>query len=173
MQHSEILLTIGEVAVTFAGFAGIVILFLRRDAGTWVAADVSRFSAMLAFALGALLFSLLPFLLLSAQRSETTTWCVCSVLLALFTALMLVNPIRAILRSDSGEFNPSLVAVIVGGSVLSFLVLLSNALGFVFHRGFTGYLAGLFWLVFAASILFARLVYLGVQDRLRNPSSDS
>ena len=173
MQHSDILLTISEIAVTFAGFAGIVILFLRRDAGTWVAADVSRFSTMIAFALGALVFSLLPFLFLSAQMSETTTWRVCSALLALFLALMHVNPIRAIIRSDRGEFNPFLVAIVVGGSAVFFLMLLSNALGFVFRRGFTGYFAGLFWLVLAASILFARLVYLGVQDRLRNPGSDS
>jgi hypothetical protein len=128
---------------------------------------------MIAFALGALLFSLLPFLLLSAQASETTTWRVCSVLLALFTALMLVNPVRAIILSDRGEFNPSLVAITVGGSALSSLMLLSNASGLVFQHPFTGYLAGLFWLVLAASILFARLVYLGVQDRFRNPRSDS
>jgi hypothetical protein len=34
------------------------------------------------------------------------------------------------------------------------------------HRSFTGYLIGLSWVVLQAAIYFARLVYLGVRDRL-------
>ena len=42
MEHSDVLLTITEVSVAFAGFSGIVAVFGRRDPGRWPLGDRYR-----------------------------------------------------------------------------------------------------------------------------------
>jgi hypothetical protein len=166
LDRTEVLLTIGEISATLAGFAGVVILFLRRDAGRWVAADVSRFAVMLACSLGALVFALLPLPFISAAVSEATTWGTCSAVLAVFLASIVGVGVWANIRFDRGTFNPYLVVLVIGGSFVATVLLVLNILGVGFHRSFTGYLIGLSWLVAQAAIYFARLVYLGVRERL-------
>jgi hypothetical protein len=166
LDQTDVLLTLGEISVTFAGFAGVIILFLRRDAGRWVAADVTRFATMLACSLGALVFSLLPLPFISAAVPEPTAWGTCSVVLAAFLASIAGIGVWGNIFFGRGTFNPYLTTLVVGGSFAAAAVLLLNVIGVGFYRGFTGYLIGLIWVVVMAATFFARLVYLGIRDRL-------
>ena len=70
MESSDLFLTLGEIAVTLAGFASIVVVFNRRESGTWERADVSRLRGMLATSLYAAFFSVLPIGIHRAGVSE-------------------------------------------------------------------------------------------------------
>ena len=84
MQDHDVLLTMAEIAVAFIGFAGIVVVFQRREADAWERTDTQRFWLMVVSALLALVFSLLPLLFIAAGRSSETTWAVCSAAMAVF-----------------------------------------------------------------------------------------
>ena len=47
MEHSDTLLTLAEIAVAFAGFSSIVVVFRNRESGRWEPLDVFRYRAML------------------------------------------------------------------------------------------------------------------------------
>ncbi len=87
-DHTDLLLTMAEVSVAFAGFASITMLFRGRSDGEWKFADVLRYGAMLRGSLSACFFSLLPVVLSRAGVSETWTWSLTSVALLGYGAAM-------------------------------------------------------------------------------------
>ena len=71
---TEVLLTTAEVAVAFAGFTGLIGLFITRNRGVLVEGEVLRFRTILDYSLGALLTALFPFLPAALQLSEASIW---------------------------------------------------------------------------------------------------
>ena len=66
---SEVLLTLAEISVAFAGFSSIVATFQKRSGDDGTQFDHFRFWIMLEFSLASLLFSMLPFALYFAGLS--------------------------------------------------------------------------------------------------------
>ena len=62
MSAEDFLLTLAEVSITFAGFSGLLAV-VRRLGSPWTPAEVVGLWYMVATTVGALFFSLLPFLL--------------------------------------------------------------------------------------------------------------
>ena len=74
MDHGDILLTLAEVSVAFAGFSGVVAVFGRRDPGTWSFADRFRFFSLVHASLFSLLLCIMPFGLLALNVAAGATF---------------------------------------------------------------------------------------------------
>lgn len=80
MQHTEILLTLAEVATAFAGFASIVAVFRKRGELT-LHLDAFRFRGIIENCLVVLAFSLLPLIVDSYGLWEGVSWRISSMAL--------------------------------------------------------------------------------------------
>lgn len=160
MQGAEILQTIAEVSVAFAGFTGVVVAFGRRPQQGSSAIDAHAFKAMLASSLQALLFSVLPFLLAASGLVEPVLWRLGCGLLLVGLAVGAFMDIRYAAQADRSEwirFDRALQIVI---PIFGAGALVAQALGVagVVVRPFAAYLGGLLFLLFFSSVMFVRLL---------------
>ena len=66
-----ILLSLAEVSVSLTAFAGIVVAVGRRSSGEWSLIDRTRFAQVISNGVFALLFCLLPFLIIDPNIDLT------------------------------------------------------------------------------------------------------
>jgi hypothetical protein len=84
MDINEFLLGLAGVAVSLAGFSGLVIAIRTSASATWQPRDIWSLSWMLGASIGALFMALLPPLLSLFALSEAQTWRMASLVMALF-----------------------------------------------------------------------------------------
>jgi hypothetical protein len=160
MNEESLLLTIAEVSIGFAGFAGIVALFGRRAAGSWSTADRVRFDALIRFALLSLFAAFLPLAIYYISPDHRSPWRLASTILGLVFVLLFwggrarISEVRA-----SGDAEASVRGgwVLLGGNCLIAVGLFLNALG-VFPAEAGPYLAALFLSLTMTGLMFARLL---------------
>jgi hypothetical protein len=94
MEHEEFLVGIAQVAVTLAGFSGLVIAIRGAPSSEWHARDIWSLSWMFGTSFGALFLSLLPVVLGSFRLSDDLVWrisnAVMSIFVICFTVPMLI-----------------------------------------------------------------------------------
>ena len=163
MQSADILQTIAEISIGFAGFTSVVAVLGRRATGEWTALDRFRLSQMLATSLAALLLSLLPLILAHLGLSERVSWGLASTILAAYTIFLAISSPRRIRRlppEDQSQivrpllwsFQLAVAAVVTG--------LLINAAGILFHQEPGPYLLGLYLLLALSAFQFTRLLLI-------------
>ena len=165
MAGEEVLLTIAEVAIAFAGFSGLVAIFGSRAAGRWSRSDRYRLALMLETSLAAILFAFLPFSLRYLNVEGSVLWTVSSGGLATFllVELILVIPRTRRLYRGSGEtLSPTFGLIIASLALLALIVQVLNAAGIGLHRDFGPYLVGLLLLLVVSGIQFVRLLFMGI-----------
>jgi len=79
MQPSEALSTSAQVAVTLAGFAGVVVAFRNRSVHEWSKIDKFRLQILLANSGAPFVLSIFAMVLLSTNLDAPTTWRLSSV----------------------------------------------------------------------------------------------
>ena len=163
VDYQNALSTLAEVAIAITGFAGVVAVFGRPGSGHWSDLEQVRLVVLLGSSLAALLFCVLPFVVLSIPVSESSCWRSLSVLLAValtvFTAQVARVAIEA-LRVPRSEREVSLLlsAIFLTGDLLAIPLLLANAfLGVVWP-----YLAAIIWVLARAAMIFVRMVMIPV-----------
>jgi len=164
LDYQNALSTLAEVAIAITGSAGVVAVFGRRSSGQWSVLERARLVALLGLSLAALLFCVLPFVVLSIPVSESSCWRSLSVLLAValtvFTAQVVRVAVEA-LRVPRSEREVSLLlsAIFLTGDLLVIPLLLANAfsLGVVWP-----YLAAIIWVLARAAMIFVRMVMIPV-----------
>jgi hypothetical protein len=161
LQSADILQTIAEVSIAFAGFTSVVAVLGRRATGDWAEIDRFRLSQMLSSSLATLLLSLLPLILAHLHLSERATWGWASVVLAMYLIFAAVSGPRRIRGLPSQE-RPQIIRplagamVVVAGAIVAFLVL--NVAGIFFQREPGPYLLGLYFLLAFSAFQFTRLL---------------
>jgi len=154
-EHTDLLLTMSEVSVAFAGFASITVLFRGRSAGEWEIADVLRYGAMLRGSLCACLFSLFPVVLFQSGVSEFWTWSLTSVCLLVYGVL--TSRVFVFLFRSGARANTEIVRNATAlGLNISFQLL--NLLGIGFHHEAAPVLLGVGLVLANAGANFYRLV---------------
>ncbi|MGH0029325.1 MAG: hypothetical protein ACQGVC_06020 [Myxococcota bacterium] len=163
-QPSDVLFTLAEVAVAFAGFASIVAVFQVRLTPAGTPFDLFRFWVMLAFSLATLLFSLVPFLLHFLGLDDAAVWRVSSVLLGAFVlgngafvARLIVKRVPNVVSS----LDPAISIVANLTYLVALLAQAANVLGAWGGPGFGLYLLGLLMILLGAAVNFVRLVWVG------------
>ena len=153
MQPSEALTTSAQIAVTLAGFAGVVVAFRNRSVHEWSRIDKFRLQILLTNSAAPFVLSIFAMVLLSSSLDAQTIWRLCS----LFTFIMLVatgsSYGTALRRFSPKEFKASGVrrAILYTGSIV--------AIGVTFLQLYNVITLQTFWPFFAA---IATLLTLGM-----------
>jgi hypothetical protein len=160
-EHADLLLTMAEVSVAFAGFASITVLFRGRSAGEWTTPDRLRYGAMLRGSLCACLFSLFPIVLFQAGVSETWTWSVTSACLLVYGIAM--SRVFVFLFRVGARANVEIIRNMTAAGLNVFFQLL-NLVGVGFHHEAAPVLLGLGLLLANAGANFYRLVVVNLSE---------
>ena len=153
MQPSEALTTSAQIAVTLAGFAGVVVAFRNRSVHEWSRIDKFRLQILLTNSAAPFVLSIFAMVLLSTSLDAQTIWRLCS----LFTFIMLVatgsSYGTALRRFSPKEFKASGArrAILYTGSVV--------AIGVTFLQLYNVIRLQTFWPFFAA---IATILVLGM-----------
>ncbi len=86
MQPSEALSTSAQLAITLAGFAGVVVAFRSGAIHEWSKMDKFRLEILLSNSGLPFVLSLLAMVLMTTKVGETTTWRLCSLIAFIITA---------------------------------------------------------------------------------------
>ncbi len=160
MQDSDLLLTIAEVAVAFAGFASLVSILGQRSSQDDLRVSSVRMRAMVLYSLLVVAFSLSPFVFNRYGLQDETVWRVSSALFAIAVVAVEVWLIRQVIRLHalSKRSRPVLVIVIPTLSVAS-VTLLANATIVPSSLTAAVYLTGLGLLLFLAGLVFWLILF--------------
>ena len=153
-ENLDVLLSIAEISVAFAGFSGIITAVVGRDGSDWDQGNLSRFRLMIFSSLSAIVAALLPFAFL--LNSENINWVWCVSLLGVYLLGFTIYWIRTLIlaRRNLNNYVSSLVSA---------LAILSTSIQFIALAGFINpdlgiYFLGVFYLFIQTCIAFIRLV---------------
>jgi hypothetical protein len=158
MQHAELLSTLAEVSIVFAGFTGVVgILGFRRDSPA-LHGQLYQIAAMIGFSLIAALFSIVPLLLSAMGLSDAAAWRFSSLgLLAALFGWTMVGRARLSDLRDSGYQGSQMLPKFMGLlTALLFLLLFANVAGLLGRHSGGIYLLGVFVPLVYAAFFFLR-----------------
>ena len=160
MQPSEALGITAQVAVTLAGFAGIVVIFRPDSVHRWSALDKFRLQLLLTNSALPLAYSLLGILLLMIDPPPAAIWRWCSGIS--FAAQLLViahtgNPTRRISRAELENMNK---LIFYGMAVFGTAALALQVINFAVWNRFWPFFALIFMHLIAALSQFVRMVVL-------------
>ena len=164
MVESEILLTIAEVAVAFAGFASLVGVLGQRSSRADPRVLGTRMRAMILFSLLAVAFSLVPFVLYRYELDESSVWRFSSGLFLLGFLAVGVWLARAVTRLRGLDLPIRPVAPFIGAvlfvSVTTGTILLALNTVFVAPRLMPAvYLTSLGVCLFLSGLPFSLIVF--------------
>ena len=161
-MHTELLFTIGEIAVAFAGFAGLVVALARRGDRSPEQAqlDVVHLKNVLAQSLFAVAFALIPAMLGAMAVGVDTAWRGSALLFAGLYGPYLVSAVRGGYAGfrDSGQRVPLLFRL---NSVVGFLMVVALVLCGAGIAPTSTYLPVLGFCLYGSGISFVR-VFLSV-----------
>ena len=160
MQHSELLSTMAEVSIVFAGFTGVVGMLGLRSDNQRIHGQLYQVGAMTGFSLIAALFSLVPLLLSAAGLSDAAVWRSSSVgLLAALLGWGILGALRMRHLRGSGihlrtDLSAKLMQLLI---VPVFVALFAIVAGFLGSRA-----GGIYLLCVFVSLLYAAFFFLRV-----------
>lgn len=157
-DSTDQLLTIAEMGATFAGFTAIVGV-LASDARTRSATQLN-FWIMMEFSFAAIVFSLLPIMLMNFDLESQTVWIASSSVMAAFIPLhvAIVGRLFIVPATKRGEFDPNAPYVFVPLFVLVLIVQVLNVLGIGFQGTYGAYFLGLAFFILLVFSNFAALL---------------
>lgn len=171
-MNEDILHTIAGVAMTLAGFSGLVIFFRQQGVQNWSPAERRYLWFLIGDSFLVVLFALLPAPMLLAGWPEATIWTVCSALLGVWFIVANLIALRGELRDRrSGQLDiiPFVTPILYGLSVLAVLVgaaLWLSVFDLLVPRGQAIYVVGLLMLLALAALEF--MFFVG-RASLRDP----
>jgi hypothetical protein len=163
MQPSEALSTSAQVAVTLAGFAGVVVAFRSGSVHEWSKVDKFRLRILLTNSGIPFGLSILGMVLCSTALDQEKLWQICSVL-AFVTVVVIGQQMRRDLRQLSREeFRSGGGSPIVfySGSAVGIAVTLLQLYNAITLKTFWPFLAAIATLLLLAMLQFVRLVVAG------------
>jgi hypothetical protein len=164
MQPSEALGVAAQVAVTLAGFAGIVVVFRPQSVREWSALDRFRLTLLLLNSAMPLGFALFGMLLLSVDPAPLSIWRWCSGFAFAGEVMAFVsmpNPRRRISTADLQTVNKF---IFYGLAALATASAALQVFNFAVWNRFWPFFAAIFVHLSAAVIQFLRLLLLPPRD---------
>jgi hypothetical protein len=162
LEAFDTLLTLAEVSLGLAGFAGIIVVF-GRGPGALPPADSLRLAALVGASLGTLFLSLIPVALSAVGVPEPELWQWSS---AIMVALIVPGHVVGMLRirriaAEVFEVTPVYLLAFGGCLLLGNLITqICNFLGVAWPPSFGVYLFGLILYLGFAATQFARMLFV-------------
>lgn len=147
----EVIRSLAEIAVALAGFIGIVLVIQHRDAAFKALGVTTIFGA----SFGAMMFSLLPDLLVDLLEPDTMWRVVCGAFGVYHLYLILQHQLRQ--RSIRQNTPVQLFITLASFPVVGLKI--SVGLGFFLAYAFEIYYLGLLWLLGVSAYLFAMVLF--------------
>jgi hypothetical protein len=163
VQHTELLSTLAEVSIVFAGFTGVVGMLGLRTDDPGYQGQRFQIGAMIGYSLIAALFSIVPLILSAVGLSDAAAWRLSSVgLLAAMLGWTALGISRSRNLKRSG-YRPVRMIQVIMRTTTAFilLILLANAVGFLGLHAGGAYVACVFIPLVYAAVFFLR-AFLGV-----------
>ena len=160
MQPSEALGVAAQVAVTLAGFAGIVVVFRPQSIHHWSALDRLRLILLLMNSAAPLIFALFGMLLLCVEPVPVSIWRWCSGLAFVTDVLSFVflrNPRRSLPLNEM-KITSNFVFYAVGVMAMAGVVL--QVINFAVWNCFWAFFVAIFVHLTAAVIQFLRMLLI-------------
>jgi hypothetical protein len=162
MEPGEALGVAAQIAVTLAGFAGVVVVFRRESVHEWSATDKLRLRLLLTNSILPLCFCMLGLLLLTVKPAPTGIWRWCSgisFVVSLLVAITMTTYFRGLdLRQLQRERATRFIFLLFGMfGIAANLLQLYNA---VFPGLFWPFFAGTVFQLITAVFQFARMILL-------------
>ena len=163
MGHEDLLLAIAQIAVAFAGFAGLVSMLSSVRSEKHSGIQSLLFRTMILMALTVLTFSLVPFVPNSFGLPPLISWRIASALFliggatGLYVGVRYVVALADILKNIKG-FKLKMV-VIDGGTIFALLLLGLNTVGVLPELAAGFYITSLFLFLMGSGITFVALLF--------------
>ncbi len=159
LEQSAALLSIAEIAATFAGFAALVTLFGRRRVANTAVHDLLRLRLVIAASVVAVVAALIPVALTGYGLDPTLSWRLAAGAYLLLIYLAIASFISSY-RSVRGSFPPDRLAVSVAAILEVFIqiALLLILFGFEAERHNSLYISAVVGTLAQAAFVFLRLV---------------
>ncbi len=156
MDAASAVLTIAELALTLAGFAGVVVAFSQRDG--LVAIDRWRFAGVLFLGVGTATIAFVPSLLLQFGVEGSTSWRYSSVVLfaavlAFFVFFLL--RVQKVSRGQGARPPRTALHTVFALTLLNIALQLSNAVGWPMPSGSGFFVLGLLLALIVAAFGFS------------------
>ena len=160
MQPNEALGIAAQVAVTLAGFAGIVVVFRPDSVHQWSRVDRFRLRLLLSNSIFPLAYALFGMLLLTVQSPPDSIWRWCSGFAVCFQVPFAITNFRTARGFTPAEFQGVSKIVFYPLFAIGITTLLLQLLNIVLLDWFWPFFAGIFVHLMAALLQFMRLVLL-------------
>lgn len=158
MQPSEALGVAAQVAVTLAGFAGIVVVFRPQSVHEWSALDRLRLTLLLMNSVAPLVFSLFGMLLLSVDPVPASIWRWCSGFVFVGGVLVFVSMRSPQQRLPTGDLQTVNKFLFYGIGVMATAAAALQVVNFAVWNCFWPFFASIFVHLFAAVMQFLRML---------------
>ncbi len=161
MTGENALYNVAEVAIGLAGFSGLVAVFRSNHLGAWLPRERFMFWLLLAAALGALFFALLPITIHHFGLADRTVWATsCSLLGSYLVGVIAASFVVSarMNRAADPTSRPGAWYILPPVGAVVALLLFLNAAGIIFDRSVGPYHAGLLFLLASGSTLFVFLL---------------
>jgi F0F1-type ATP synthase assembly protein I len=171
-MNESVLYTLAEVAVSLAGFSGLVVVFRLRGTEAWTPTELRIFWLLLGDSFLVLIFALLPFPFALANWSPDAIWGLCNALLG--SCLIMVDlwvlqgerRDRAAKQLVTVPVITPLLYILSGVAFVVGLALWLSVWDFVVQRGQAVYVLGLILMIAFAAMEF--LFFIGLTLRQRD-----
>jgi hypothetical protein len=160
MHGSDVLETMAQIAVAFAGFSGIVAAFSQQP-GQWATADQLRVRNLIIVSLSTMFFALLPSGLEAAHVAERSIWRWSSATMGFFTAISTTASLSALAKLQPNQrfiFSRVILTITIVGSFLNVAAQSMNAAAWPYQPHGAVYIFGVMYMLLMAGALFLRLV---------------
>jgi hypothetical protein len=168
-MNESVLNTLAEVAITLAGFSGVVVVFRLHGAHSWSPTELRVLWLLIGDSFLVLFFSLLPFPLALANWSYDALWSSCNALLG---SWFIAGDVLALRGERRDRIAQQLITVPVITPILYVLSIAALAMGIALwlsaldllvSRGQSVYVVGLIALLAFAAVEF--LFFIGLVSR--------
>ena len=161
MEPGEALSTAAQIAVTLAGFAGVVVVFRRESVHEWSTIDKFRLRLLLANSILPLVLCMTALLLLTIRPAPTGVWRWCSIIAFIIFLLFAITAHTGFRRLHLQQLQGA-------PSNLIYYLFLTLGWGATLLQLYNVVLLGAFWpfftgivvQLFGAMLQFARMILL-------------
>ena len=158
MEPNEALGITAQVAVTLAGFAGIVVGFLPESVHQWSRVDRFRLRLLLSNSIFPLAYSLFGMFLLTIKPAPDSIWQWCSAFAAVFQVPFAIANFRTPRHFSPDEFKGVNKILFYPFFAIGISTLLLQLYNIAVLNRFWPFFAGIFVHLMAAMLQFVRLV---------------
>jgi hypothetical protein len=160
MEPNEALGIAAQVAVTLAGFAGVVVIFRPQALHQWSALDRFRLRLLLHNSICPLAYALFGMLLLTIKPTPLWIWRVCSLFGILFQLPGAIISFQSSRKLRPDQFKGTSQALFYGLGVLGTATMILQVINIVKLNLFWPFFLSIFIHLLAGMLQFTRMVLL-------------